>query len=230
MTLENYIKTIDFELLELEDYGRLFILSQEGKILNPPKNQRFLFATPTADRLFNTCRIRSFAQINLSKQGTPDLSEIIPLVNADCREKPCEQITFNQVFTGNELANESWKAITPNDILFFVVLDDMNEYLNKVKHKKEEERIAELIQKREKQATIRYYTEVIPPRIALEFHLSPKDAKTMFLQSKTYKLIVREAALFSNFGIDAVYEIWRYEHNHGTPYNSPYLAEYADWI
>ena len=106
---------------------------KKAKSLILQKNQRFLFATPTVDRLFNTCKIRSFAQINLSEQGTPDLSEIIPLVNADCREKPCEQITFNQVFTGNELANESWKAITPNDVLFFAKLNirkKKNELLN----------------------------------------------------------------------------------------------------
>ena len=173
MTLESYIKSIDLELLELEDYGRLFILSKEGQILNPPDNQCFLFATPTADR---------------------------------------------------------WEAITPNDILFIVVLDDMNEYISKVKQEKEAEIKAELVQKRENQATIRYYTEVIPLRIALHMHSSIKVAKTIFLRSETYQLIVRETALFSTFGVDPVFEIWEYEHDHGTPYDSPYLAEYAEWI
>lgn len=230
MTLESYIKSIDLELLELEDYGRLFILSKEGQILNPPDNQCFLFATPTADRLFNTCKISSYAQIHLRERGIPDLSELIPLVNADDREKPSVKITFDQAFTGDGFAKESWEAITPNDILFIVVLDDMNEYISKVKQEKEAEIKAELVQKRENQATIRYYTEVIPLRIALHMHSSIKVAKTIFLRSETYQLIVRETALFSTFGVDPVFEIWEYEHDHGTPYDSPYLAEYAEWI
>ena len=215
MTLQEFIETTDLSVLDLDDYCHLFILSPDGEILNPPSQQEFFLASPQIDKLYYECTFVAFAQVK-ANQKILHASYEIPLVSSYDKRVPYDKhISFRQMFNSGEKARESWATIKEGDTLLFAMLNDEKEFMQKV---------ADI--------TICYFSKMIPARVALDFKLSIKQAEEEFFHSMTYILILDETALFNDYSLNDVYNIYKYERENGDPLDSPqlkYVREYC-WI
>ena len=232
MTLQEFIETTDLSILDLDDYCHLFILSPDGEILNPPSQQEFFLASPQIDKLYFECAFVAFAQVK-ANQKILHASYEIPLVNSYDKRIPYDKhISFRQTFNSGEKARESWATIKEGDTLLFAMLNDEKEFMQKVADRDETERRLKKLKAKERESTICYFSKMIPARVALDFKLSIKQAEKEFFHSMTYILILDETALFNDYSLNDVYNIYKYERENGDPLDSPqlkYVREYC-WI
>ena len=231
MKFKEFVYTIIKDFPEIDEIGHMFILSPEGVILNPPDQQGFFISTPLVDRLFFECEISAYAQVNLKEDEAPDLAQSIVFVNVnDCDEKIDRSFTYRQIFNTDDTGRKSWSSIKVGDILYFVLLKNADEYNQKATERAEYERLACSFAEQENRRLIEYLSVEIPSRIAMDFRILITNAKKLFLQSKTYHILLHETALFFDFSINRIYDIWKYEYEIGDPICSPYLEEYQQYL
>ena len=72
---------------------------------------------------------------------------------------------------------------------------------------------------------IDYYDNEIVSMIVEKYGLSHMDALKMFVCSKTHEMLENADYGMTDFGAEAIFEIWECEKVTGTPRNSVYIRE-----
>lgn len=70
---------------------------------------------------------------------------------------------------------------------------------------------------------IDYYNEEVVTMILEKYGLNPMEAFKLFLDSKTHKMLENEECGMTDFGAEALFEIWECEKITGFPQNSVYI-------
>lgn len=70
---------------------------------------------------------------------------------------------------------------------------------------------------------IDYYNNKVVMMIVEKYALSPMDALKMFVTSKTHEMLENVECGMTDFGAEAIFEIWECEKVTGTPKNSIYI-------
>lgn len=68
-----------------------------------------------------------------------------------------------------------------------------------------------------------YYDEEVVRRIVEKYGYAPTEALSLFLNSKTYRMLANPAMEMWQFGPAGIFDIWESERVTGTPQGSAYL-------
>ena len=77
--------------------------------------------------------------------------------------------------------------------------------------------------KRLEAEVIDYYNNEVVMMIAKKYVLSEMEAFKNFVNSKTHEMLENEDCGMTDFGAEAIFEIWECEKNTGDPRNSVYI-------
>lgn len=70
---------------------------------------------------------------------------------------------------------------------------------------------------------IDYYNSEVVMMIAEKYALNPMDAFKVFASSKTHEMLENAECGMTDFGAEAIFEIWECERVTGDPKNSVYI-------
>ena len=77
--------------------------------------------------------------------------------------------------------------------------------------------------KRLEPEVIDYYDNEVVVMISEKYGLSQMDALKLFVNSKTHEMLENEDCGMTDFGAEAIFEIWECEKITGDPRNSVYI-------
>lgn len=72
---------------------------------------------------------------------------------------------------------------------------------------------------------IDYYNNEVVMMIVEKYGLSEMEAFKVFVNSKTHEMLENEDCGMTDFGAEAIFEIWECEKINGDPRNSVYIRE-----